>query len=106
MIYGVEVSEQADSDLREIFEYIAFELQSPEIASRQLNRLEKHILSLDTMPKCYQKYEKETCDILVFHISYLKHHVKMAFPSVLAFKNLPEEIEYEITLIHTEERIG
>ena len=40
---------------------------------------------------CYQKYEKETCDILVFHISYLKHHVKMAFPSVLAFKNLPEE---------------
>ena len=41
MIYGVEVSEQADSDLRGIFEYIAFELQSPEIASRQLNRLEK-----------------------------------------------------------------
>ena len=30
MIYGVEVSEQADSDLREIFEYIAFELQSME----------------------------------------------------------------------------
>ena len=27
MIYEVEVSEQADSDLREIFEYIAFELQ-------------------------------------------------------------------------------
>jgi len=26
MIYGVEVSEQADRDLREIFEYIAFEL--------------------------------------------------------------------------------
>lgn len=48
----------------------------------------------------YQKYEKETCDILVFHISYLKHHVKMAFPSVLAFKNLPEEIEYEITSKH------
>lgn len=53
----------------------------------------KHIM-------CYQKYEKETCDILVFHISYLKHHVKMAFPSVLAFKNLPEEIEYEITSKH------
>ena len=30
MIYEVEVSEQADSDLRGIFEYIAFELQSPE----------------------------------------------------------------------------
>ena len=49
---------------------------------------------------CYQRYEKETCDILVFHIPYLKHHVKMAFPSVLAFKNPPEEIEYEITSKH------
>lgn len=28
MIYEIEVSEQADSDLRGIFEYIAFELQS------------------------------------------------------------------------------
>lgn len=59
MIYEVEVSEQADRDLREIFEYIAFELQSPENASGQLERLEEQILSLDTMPERYRKYEKE-----------------------------------------------
>ena len=59
MIYEVEVSEQADSDLRGIFEYIAFELQSPENASRQLDHLEEQILSLDTMPERYRKYEKE-----------------------------------------------
>ena len=59
MIYEVEVSEQADRDLREIFEYIAFELQSPENAIGQLNRLEEQILSLDTMPERYRKYEKE-----------------------------------------------
>ena len=59
MIYEVEVSEQADSDLRGIFEYIAFELQSPQNASGQLDRLEEQILSLDTMPECYRKYEKE-----------------------------------------------
>ena len=47
----VEVSEQADCDLREIFEYIAFELQSPENVIGQLNRLEEQILSLDAMPK-------------------------------------------------------
>ena len=41
MIYEVEVSQQADSDLRGIFEYIAFELQSPKNASGQLDRLEK-----------------------------------------------------------------
>ena len=51
MIYEVVVSEQADRDLREIFEYIAFELQSPENAIGQLDRLEEQILSLDTMPK-------------------------------------------------------
>ena len=51
MIYEVELSEQADSDLRGIFEYISFELQSPENASGQLDRLEEQILSLDTMPE-------------------------------------------------------
>ena len=59
MIYEVEIYEQADSDLRGIFEYIAFELQSPENASAQLDRLEKQILVLNTMPECYRKYEKE-----------------------------------------------
>ena len=59
MIYEVEVSEQADRDLREIFEYIAFELQSPENAIGQLNRLEEQILSFDAMPKRYRKYENE-----------------------------------------------
>ena len=59
MIYEVELSEQADSDLREIFEYIAFELQSPKNASGQLDRLEKQILSLNTMPERYRRYEKE-----------------------------------------------
>lgn len=44
MIYEVEVSEQADRDLRGIFE-----LQSPENARRQLDRLEEQILSLDTI---------------------------------------------------------
>ena len=37
--------------MREIFEYIAFELQSPENAIGQLDRLEEQILSLDAMPK-------------------------------------------------------
>lgn len=59
MIYEVEVSRQADSDLRGIFEYIAFELQSPKNASGQLDRLEKQILSLNTMPERYRRYEKE-----------------------------------------------
>ena len=41
MTYDVRISEQADIDLRSIFEYIAFELQAPENAAGQLDRLER-----------------------------------------------------------------
>lgn len=41
MIYELEISEQADNDLRGIFEYIAIELQSSQNASGQLDRLEE-----------------------------------------------------------------
>ena len=44
MIYDIEISDQAEIDLRGIFEYIAFELQAPEYASGQLDRLEACIL--------------------------------------------------------------
>ncbi len=59
MIFAVEISEQADNDLRNIYEYIAYELQSPENAIGQLERLEKSILSLDRMPERFREYEKE-----------------------------------------------
>ena len=39
MIYEVELSEQADSDFKGIFQYISFELQSPENSSGKLDRL-------------------------------------------------------------------
>ena len=59
MIYEVKMTGQAELDLRGVYEYIAFELQAPENASGQLDRLEEQILSLDTMPERYRKYEKE-----------------------------------------------
>lgn len=59
MIYEVTITEQAESDLRGIYEYIAFELLSPENAEKQLDRLEGHILGLETFPEKYRAYEKE-----------------------------------------------
>ena len=58
MIYEVEVSEQADRDLREIFENIAFELQSPENAIGQLDRLEEQILSLARYLEVFEAAER------------------------------------------------
>lgn len=59
MIYDVQISIQAESDLRSIFEYIAFELQSVQNAAGQLSRLEESINSLDQMPERFKRYDKE-----------------------------------------------
>ena len=59
MTFDVQISEQADNDLRGIFEYIAFELQAPENAAGQLDRLEEAISKLDHMPEKYRMYERE-----------------------------------------------
>ena len=58
MIFDVIISAQAEEDLRGIFEYITFELLSPENAEKQLERLEKQILSLDEMPERFPRYGK------------------------------------------------
>ena len=80
MIYEVEVSEQADCDLREIFEYIAFELQAPENASGQLERLEEQILSLDTIPERYRKYEKEPWETRGLRVLPVDNYVILYIP--------------------------
>lgn len=59
MIYEVITTDQADADLREIYEYIAFELLSPDNAAGQLSRLEKHILELEEFPERFRLYGKE-----------------------------------------------
>lgn len=60
MKYEVSLTEGAKADLREIFKYIAFALQSPQNAAGQLDRLEEAILSLDEMPERYPIYDKKS----------------------------------------------
>ena len=59
MIYEVITTDQADADLRGIYEYIAFELLSPDNAAGQLERLEEHIIGLEKFPEKFRHYEKE-----------------------------------------------
>ena len=56
MTYHVTISDQADADLRGIYEYIVFKLRSTINAAGQLDRLEKAIRELDTMPERYALY--------------------------------------------------
>ncbi len=58
-MYSVKITGQAETDLRGIYEYIAYELRSAQNAAAQLSRLEQNIYSLDQMPERYRRYEKE-----------------------------------------------
>lgn len=57
--YEVRISNQANYDIKSIYEYIAFELLSPENAVGQVIRLEESILNLDTLPERFKEYDKE-----------------------------------------------
>lgn len=59
MTYEVRMIPEAKNDLRGIFEYIAFDLQSAQNAAGQIDRLEKGISELNQMPERFRKYEKE-----------------------------------------------
>ena len=50
MKYDVTFTEQAQNNLRGIFEYIAFDLISPENAAGQLDRIEEKILVIIINP--------------------------------------------------------
>lgn len=80
MIFDVKLSEQADNDLRTIYEYIAFQLQSPENASGQLNRLEKMILSLEEMPERFRRYDKEPWRSQGVHIVPVDNYLIVYIP--------------------------
>ena len=59
MIYEVRMTPETKNDLRGIFEYIAFDLQSVQNAAGQIDRLEKGISDLNQMPERFRKYETE-----------------------------------------------
>jgi len=59
MTYEISMTPQAKNDLRGIYEYIAFALQSPQNAAGQLDRLEESIDSLKELPERFRIYDKE-----------------------------------------------
>ena len=59
MNWAVEYSARARQDLRDIYEYIAYELLDRDTASRQIGRIMKEIRSLEKMPLRYRLYDEE-----------------------------------------------
>ena len=59
MIFHVAYSAEARQDLRDIYEYIAYELLVPETAAGQTERIMKAVRSLEQMPMRHRLYEEE-----------------------------------------------
>jgi toxin ParE1/3/4 len=57
--WKVVYTEQAERDLRSIFEYIAFSLREPEVAKNQSRRIVDMAAKLNQMPLRYPLYSKE-----------------------------------------------
>jgi toxin ParE1/3/4 len=58
-VWNVAYTEQAERDLRDIYEYIAFSLLEPEIAKKQARRILDAAARLNEMPLRFPLYEKE-----------------------------------------------
>ena len=80
MIYDIEVLNQAETDLRGVYEYIAFELQAPENAGGQLDRPESSILELSKLPEQYRVYENEPWHSRGLHIMPVDHYCVLYIP--------------------------
>ena len=57
--YVVKITDEALSDMEQIYEYIACELLSPENAMGQYNRIAEAILTLDSFPERHALFELE-----------------------------------------------
>lgn len=59
MSYEIALTPEASRDLREIYRYIAVELQAEQTADRLLDRLEESILKLQELPERFRVYDRE-----------------------------------------------
>ena len=68
MIYRINISDQATSDLMGIYDYIFFCLKSPINAKRLLDKIESGIMELKKMPNRFKGYNTEPWKSRGLHI--------------------------------------
>ena len=106
MKFQIEISEQADADLRGIFAYIAIKFRSVQNAAGQLEPLEQAIL---TMPERYRAYAWESWrgrglrvmpvdNYLVFYIPDAGMQAVKVIRVMYGGRNVDEQLEKHTTL--------
>ena len=81
MNYSIVMTASAEDDLREIFKYIAFDLQSVQNAAGQIDRLEQSIASLRTMPERFRVYNSPTWRKRNLRIMPVDHYLVFYIPT-------------------------
>lgn len=75
MSYDIQITAEAENDLREIFEYIARDLQAVQNAASQLDRLEQGIYSPEQMPNRFRIYESGLGQNYKLHVMPIDHYL-------------------------------
>lgn len=59
MKYEIIITNQAEADMQDIYEYIEMQLSAPISAKRLLNKMISCIMNLGELPNRFKKYEHE-----------------------------------------------
>ena len=103
MKFNVELTEQADKDLRSIYLYISIDLNSPDNAIKQIKRLWDAILSLDELPQQYRRYEDEPWhsrgirvlpvdNFVILYIPFVKKKIVRIVTVMYSGRNIDEHL--------------
>ena len=57
--WHVYLTKEAEADLRNLYEYVVFELYEPGVAKNLIHRIRKKIEKLDNLPQSFAPYPKE-----------------------------------------------
>ena len=74
-MYKVRVMDSAQSDMREIYKYIAEDLQNPDAAFRRIKDIEESIRSLNNMPTRFSLVQDSYLASKGFRMIVIKTHL-------------------------------
>lgn len=104
-IWEVIYTEQAETDLQGIFEYIAFSLLVPETARKQTKRIMDAVAKLNRLPLRHQLYEHEPWhskglrvlsvdNFLVFYLPLETQKCVAIIRIMYSGRNIAEQLRY------------
>lgn len=100
--WKIVFAQQAESDLRNIYEYIAYSLLEPVIAKKQTGRIIKKIMELNTFPLRCPVFDASPWNNIGLRILLVDHYSILFLPDEMAETVAVVRIMYSGRDIETE----